>query len=144
MEKVSIKRTREGVEIPKYESSGAAGFDLAAAEKTVIFRNRMKLIRTGLIVATPADHMLMLTPRSSLFRKKELVMANSVGIVDEDYCGELDEIMLALYNVGPHAVGIEKGERLANGIFVPITRAEFVEVNSMESESRGGFGSTGA
>lgn len=131
------------VEIPTYQTTGAVGFDLAAGETTVIYANDMAMVPTGLVIASPPGHMLMLTPRSSLFKKQRLVMANSVGIVDEDYCGDEDEIMLPLYNVGETHSCVAKDDRLANGIFVPITRVEFVEVNSMQGESRGGFGSTG-
>lgn len=127
---------------PKYQTKGAAGFDLAAADEHVFNPGDFKIIDTGLIIATPADHFLMLSPRSSLFKKKGLLLVNSPGIVDEDYCGPDDEIRLALYNPTRGIGVIQAGERVAQGVFVPYFRADFIETDPPEGNSRGGFGST--
>jgi len=87
--------------------------------------------------------MLMLAARSSLYKKKGLVLTNSVGIVDEDYSGPDDLILLSLKNDSTLACHIYKGERLAQGILVPITRAEFEESSRPLGTSRGGWGITG-
>lgn len=85
----------------------------------------------------------MVAARSSLYKKKGLVLTNSVGIVDEDYAGPDDLILLSLRNDSELTCHVSKGERLAQGIFVPITRAKFEETTRPLINSRGGWGSTG-
>ena len=71
------------------------------------------------------------------------MLANSVGIIDQDYCGEKDEIKALVLNFTKKTVVVKKGERIAQGILVKIARPEIKEVEKMEKKSRGGFGSTG-
>jgi dUTP pyrophosphatase len=130
------------VPVPAYQTEGAAAFDLVAAERTWIPKSEMALIPTGLVVDTPLDHVLLLCPRSSLFSRHGLVLANSVGVIDPDYSGDDDEIKVALYAMQRDAV-IEQHERIAQGLFIPIRRAQWLEVETMGGPSRGGFGSTG-
>ena len=87
--------------------------------------------------------MLLLASRSSLPRKKGLMIPNGVGIIDQDYCGPEDEIHIQVYNFTSAPVHIERGERLAQGIFVRIAQVEWEEVEEIGEKSRGGFGSTG-
>ena len=70
------------------------------------------------------------------------MLANQIGVIDQDYCGPSDQIHILLWNPGETDVAIEKGERLAQGFFVPVTRAEWIE-GPAEAISRGGLGSTG-
>ena len=85
----------------------------------------------------------MLVSRSSTPRKKGLTKPHSIGIIDQDYCGETDELKIQVYNFTDSPVVINKGDRIAQGIFVPVVKAKFLEVDSHNQESRGGFGSTG-
>ncbi|MFA5185926.1 MAG: dUTP diphosphatase [Patescibacteria group bacterium] len=140
--KVRFTRLRPDVEIPAYKTPGSAAFDLASTEDLEIAPGGLALAPTGLVIATPPGHVLYLTPRSSLFKKKGLVLANGIGIIDSDYCGPSDEIKLVLMNPGAQAVRVEKGERLVQGTILPILRAEFEE-GPAESPDRGGIGSTG-
>jgi len=94
------------------------------------------------IVKVPEGYMLMIVPRSSLPRKKALVCPHSVGIIDQDYCGPEDELLVQVQNISDHPVVIERGERIAQGIFVKVDTAEWEEVEA-NGKSRGGFGSTG-
>ena len=71
-------------------------------------------------------------------------MANSIAIIDSDYKGNDDEIFLQLMNVTDEVVELKTGDRVAQGMFLPVQQAEFVEVEQMEAENRGGWGSTGA
>ncbi len=103
----------------------------------------MTLVSTGLIIATPPGYALLIAARSSLFKKKGLMLANSVGVVDQDYCGPTDVLMLPLWNPGDTPVDIVRGERLAQGFFTPIERAEWNEGAAISDTSRGGHGSTG-
>lgn len=139
---VRITRLKDDIAWPAYQTPGAAGFDLASAEDVTILPGQSFLVPTGLIIATPPGHVLILTARSSLFKKKGLMLANGVGTIDSDYCGPNDQLYLSCYNPGQSPVSITKGERLAQGIFLPFVRAEFQE-GLANAPDRGGFGSTG-
>lgn len=86
---------------------------------------------------------MLLLSRSSLPLKKGLMVANGVGVIDQDYCGEEDEVGLQVFNFTQNDVKIEKGDRIAQGLIVPVAVANFIEVDKMDQQSRGGFGSTG-
>ncbi|HEX4203120.1 MAG TPA: dUTP diphosphatase [Ktedonobacteraceae bacterium] len=139
---VRIKRVDTTLELPTYATAGSVGFDLACREQTVIGPRELGRIPGNLIVETPAGYMLMLTMRSSTARRMGLLMPNGVGIIDQDYCGEGDELMIAVYNFRDTETTVQRGERIAQGIFVPITRVAWSEVETV-GEGRGGFGSTG-
>jgi dUTP pyrophosphatase len=139
---VRITKLKEDVEMPVYQTAGSAGFDLAAAEDVVVPPGQSFLVPTGLVIATPPGHVLFLTARASLFKKKGLMLANGIGTIDSDYCGPNDQLFLSCYNPGPTSVSVTKGERLAQGIFLPFMRADFHEAPA-EGADRGGFGSTG-
>ncbi len=140
--KVKIKRLEPNIKLPQYQTKGAVAFDLAPKDKLILKPKEWKLAATGLIVKTPPGHMLLIAPRSSLFMKKGLALANTIGIIDQDYCGDKDEIKLALINLSDKEVEIKKGERIAQGVFVKISKVQWKEVKKM-GKSRGGFGSTG-
>lgn len=139
---VQVKRLDGSISLPKYQTSGAAGFDLAVKERVELAPGQSKLVGTGLVISTPPGHMLLAVPRSSTWNKYGLVLGNTVAIIDEDYCGDDDEIMLNLWNPNTFSTGVSAGIRIAQGILVPVTRAEFVETDKM-GQSRGGLGSTG-
>lgn len=140
---IKIKRIDTSFPLPEYKTKGAVAFDLYSRVDDSIASKEIKLIPANLIIETPKGYMLMIAARSSLAKKKGLMMANNVGIIDQDYCGENDELALILYNFTDAPVTIEKGERLAQGIFVKIEKGNWNEVENMGSESRGGFGTTG-
>jgi len=140
---IQIKKLDPSIQIPEYQTNGSVGFDLAASQEVTINPGEIKLIPTGLVVKVPVGLMLMLVSRSSTPRKKGLTKPHSIGIIDQDYCGETDELKIQVYNFTNAPVVIKKGDRIAQGIFVPVVKAEFLEVDSHNQESRGGFGSTG-
>ena len=72
------------------------------------------------------------------------MLANGVGTIDRDYCGENDEILISVYNFTDNQVLVEKGERVAQGMFVRIDQGNWNEVDKMAENDRGGFGSTGS
>ena len=84
----------------------------------------------------------MVTLRSSTPRKYGLLMPHGVGIIDNDYAGEGDEIKIQVYNFSNRPVTIKRGDKIAQGIFVRVDRVEWAEVDRMERKTRGGFGST--
>lgn len=139
---IRITRTSPDIELPQYQTPGSIAFDLASAEDVTIEPKSAFKVSTGLIIATPPGYGLFITARSSLFWKKGLVVTNGIGVVDQDFCGPEDLIKLSLWNPGDAPVIIQKGERLCQGFFLPIERAEWTEVTALGS-SRGGFGSTG-
>lgn len=140
---IDIKRVDKDLPLPKHETPGSVAFDLLVRQSTAIEPGKIVLVPMNVIVCTPPGYMLMLAPRSSLSRKKNLVMANSIGVIDQDFCGPGDEIHCQLWNIGPETVTVERGERLAQGVFVKIERAEWNETDDLGPASRGGFGSTG-
>ena len=128
--------------MPEYETKGSVGFDLICRTEIVVEPKSISLLPTNIIVKIPKGYMLMLAPRSSTFQKKGLIMPNSIGVIDQDYCGDDDEILLQVYNIKSESVNIRKGEKLGQGIFVRINKLNWNEVDEMKEESRGGFGST--
>lgn len=140
---VRIKRIRPHAALPQYQTAGAAAFDLAAAEEVTIQPGEVSLIPTGLVVEVPAGMFLAIFARSSTPLKRGLMVANGVGVVDPDYSGPLDEVRVAVLNFRPTAVTVARGERIAQGILLPAPRVTWIEVDDLESPSRGGFGATG-
>lgn len=140
---VTITRIDRELPLPTYATAGSVGFDLLCREDTEIEPRKLGRIPGNLIVRTPPGYMLMLTMRSSTARRKGLLIPNGVGIIDQDYCGEGDELMVSVYNFRDEAVSVRRGERIAQGIFVPIMRVTWNEVDDV-GQGRGGFGSTGA
>lgn len=139
---IKIKRFDKSLPLPEYKTKGAAGFDLAARETTVIKSGQIERIPLNLVIATPKGHFMLLCARSSTY-KLGLTMINGIGIIDSDFCGDGDEFSLAVQNFTKKTVTIEKGARIAQGIFVKFTRAKWQEVSKMSAKTRGGFGSTG-
>ena len=85
--------------------------------------------------------MLYIKDRSSTAVKKGLLI--TAGVIDQDFCGKDDEVILQFFNYTDHDVTIERGERIAQGIFVSVEVAEWIEVESVNDTNRGGFGTTG-
>ena len=140
--KVKIKRLDENLPLPMYETDGSVGFDLLCRESVTIAPHTVALVPANVIVETPSGYMLMVTLRSSTPRKRGLLIPHGVGVIDRDYCGEDDEIQIQIYNFTDQPVTVERGDKIAQGIFVRVDIAEWSEVSEMGSETRGGFGST--
>lgn len=140
--KVKIKKTHENGRIPTYATDGSGAFDFYSAEDVAVRENYAKAINLGVAMEVPDGHVLLLFPRSSIGKNTWLRMANSVGVIDSDYRGTIH----ALYeNVGWGDCLVYSGERIAQGIIVPIPKVEFEEVEELSTTERGegGFGSTG-
>ncbi len=140
---IKIKRIDNTLPLPEYVTSGSCGFDMYSRLEQTIAPNEIVLLPSNLIIQTPPEHVLIIAPRSSLARKKSLVMPNSMGIIDQDYSGEKDEILIQLQNISQQPVTVSKGERIAQGMFLRTDRADWQEVTIMRETSRGGLGSTG-
>ena len=142
MSEVRIVRLDPSMPLPRYETAGAAGFDLAAAADVTIVPGQVALIPTGLVIEVPAGHFLGVFARSSTPLKRGLIVANGVGVVDSDYCGPADEIKVQVLNVTSQPVVVRRGDRLAQGVLLPFVRAQWREEPATARPTRGGFGST--
>lgn len=140
---VAIKRLDKSLPLPTYATSGSVGFDLLCREDTEIAPRKLGRVPGNVIVQTPPGYMLLLTMRSSTPRRKGLLIPHGLGIIDQDYSGDGDELMVQVYNFRDEAVLVQRGERIAQGIFVPVVRVAWNEVDEV-GQGRGGFGSTGA
>lgn len=140
--KIRIKRFDKSIPLPEYKTPGAAGFDFSARQTVTIPAREVGYIPLNVALEVPNGHVLLLTARSST-HKKGLILANGVGIIDPDHCGDKDECQAAYYNFTDNPVTIEKGERIAQGIIKKIENAEWEETDSLGNPTRGGFGSTG-
>ncbi len=140
--KVEIFRIDESLPLPKYETKGSFAFDFLAREETVINPHEIGFVPGNVIVKCPENLALLILPRSSTPRKKSLVFPHSVGLIDQDYHGEKDEILIQVLNFSNEPVTVEKGERIAQGLFVRAEQVELDEVHTPGEISRGGFGST--
>jgi dUTP pyrophosphatase len=141
---VRIRRLDAAVALPAYQTPGAAGFDLAASADLVVAAGAIALIPTGLVIQVPQGYCLGIFARSSTPLKKGLMVANGVGVIDEDYCGPADEVKIQVLNFTAAPVQVAKGDRLAQGLFIPVARAAWQEAEGdLRDGSRGGFGATG-
>ncbi len=141
--RVRVRRLHPAIALPKYETAAAAGFDLAAADDVTIQPGEVKLVPTGLVVEVPDGWCLGIFARSSTPLKRGLMVANGVGVVDSDYCGPADEVKIQVLNFTAAPVTLTAGDRIAQGLLLPVTRVEWTEVEAIDRASRGGFGSTG-
>ena len=134
------------INLPIRKTKYSAGYEIEAAEDTVVpsFKKGMKpsLIKTGLKAYMQDDEVLLLYNRSSNPKKKGLILANSVGVIDKDYYGNIDNdghIMFAFYNIKDEDITIKKGEAIGQGIF---QKYLITDDDVADGERTGGFGST--
>ncbi|MBN2087794.1 dUTP diphosphatase [Candidatus Peregrinibacteria bacterium] len=140
--KVKIKRIDKSLPIPVYETAGSVGFDLFARVDTVIKPKEIVLIPSNVIVEVPEGYALIVASRSSTPRKHGLTKPHGIGVIDKDYCGPEDEVKIQVYNFTENTVEIKKGTKIAQGLFMRVDKMDFEEVDEINKESRGGFGST--
>lgn len=127
-------------DIPELEQHGNF-IDLACAEDVELKAGEFKLISFGISVELPEGYWAQVVPRSSTFKKYGILMANSFGVIDSDYCGEDDVWMMPVY--ATRDIKIEKGTRIAQFRVVEDQPFVLVKTNKLEGKNRGGFGSTG-
>tara|TARA_B000000565_G_scaffold194676_1_gene148960 strand:+ start:1507 stop:1947 length:441 start_codon:yes stop_codon:yes gene_type:complete len=144
MTEILIKRLSKNVPLPKYETDGSSGLDLAANIdiKIEIKPGETKIIPTGLFVGIPKNFEIQIRPRSGLAAKNQISVLNTPGTIDADYRGELKVILI---NLSDKIFVVEKGLRIAQMVVCPVVRAELKEVETLNDTKRGsgGFGSTG-
>ena len=132
----------DGLPLPAYATEGAAGMDVVAAEDVTLAPGARHAVATGLAVAIPHGFEIQVRPRSGLALKHGVTVPNPPGTIDSDYRGELKVIMI---NHGTEPFAIRRGDRVAQLVIAPVTRASWLEVDELDSTARGegGFGSTG-
>jgi dUTP pyrophosphatase len=144
MTKILIKRLSKEISLPKYETSGSSGMDLAADVNTNINIDPGKtaIIPTGLALSVPKGFEVQIRPRSGLAAKQKISVLNTPGTIDADYRGEIKVILI---NLGQEPFKVEKGLRIAQMVVCPIIQAQLKEVDDLSETERGkgGFGSTG-
>jgi len=145
MTKILIKRLSKEISLPKYETAGSSGMDLAAniAGNINIDPGKTAVIPTGLALSVPKGFEVQIRPRSGLAAKKKISVLNTPGTIDSDYRGEIKVILI---NQGQETFKVEKGLRIAQMVVCPVVQAQIKEVEDLSETERGkgGFGSTGS
>ena len=145
---VAVRRLAHAADLPlpAYASEGAAGLDLRAAtpdgEAIEIRPGERRMVPTGICIALPAGYEAQVRPRSGLARRHGVTCLNSPGTVDSDYRGE---IAVILVNLGQEPFAVARGDRIAQLVVAPVSRAVWRPVEDLEETVRGagGFGSSG-
>ena len=140
-ETIRIKYIRDIEPIQKDKNGDF--IDLRCAERTVLKAGDFRLIPLGIAMQLPPGYEAIVVPRSSTFRRYGIIQANSIGVIDEAYCGEKDEWCFPAY--ATRQTIIEKNDRICQfRIQKHQPDIEFEITETLTGESRGGFGSTGA
>ena len=141
---VRVKRLPHGngLDLPAYATAGAAGMDVVSAEDVTIAPGARHAVATGLAMAIPPGFEVQVRPRSGLALNHGITVPNTPGTIDSDYRGELKVILI---NHGAEAFEIRRGDRVAQLVLAPVTRAVWLAVDELDETARGegGFGSTG-
>ncbi|MEN6548218.1 MAG: dUTP diphosphatase [Armatimonadia bacterium] len=141
---IKVLPEAEGLSLPQYETAHAAGMDLRAAivEDVVLGPGDVALVTTGLQIALPEGYEAQVRPRSGLAIKKGVTVVNAPGTIDADYRGT---VQVGLVNLSREAYTIRRGDRIAQMIVAPVSRAEWAVVEELGETERGdgGFGHTG-
>ena len=140
---LNITRLDPTVELPSYAYQGDAGLDLRSNEDVVLAPFERRLIPTGLAIAIPDGYAGFVQPRSGMALKQGLSMANTPGLIDAHYRGELK---ICAVNLDPeHEIVIKRGERIAQLVIQQVPIANLIEVDKLDETDRGtgGFGSSG-
>lgn len=133
----------QGLDLPHYATSGAAGMDVVSAEDVTIQPGARHAVATGLSMAIPHGFEIQVRPRSGLAFKHGISVPNTPGTIDSDYRGELK---ILLINHGAEPFPIARGDRVAQLVLAPVVQARWDEVGELDDTARGsgGFGSTGS
>ena len=144
MVKILVKKFDKNIKLPAYKTSGSSGMDLMAyiKNKITIDPGEIAIIPTGFAVSIPKNYEIQIRPRSGLAANKGISVLNTPGTIDSDYRGEIKVILI---NLSKKPFDIKSGDRIAQIIVCPISKAELKEVKQLPKTKRGkgGFGSTG-
>lgn len=140
--KLKIKLLTESAQMPQYATGGAACFDLHANDSVGVVPGHSVEVSTGLAFEVPVDHVMLVFSRSGHGFKSGVRLANSVGVIDSDYRGE---VKVKLHNDSQSDFIVDQGARVAQAMVLPIARMPLLQVEELSNTERGnaGFGSTG-
>jgi dUTP pyrophosphatase len=141
--KIPVLRLDEQLPLPAHAHPGDGGTDLVARNRVALEPGARALVPTGIAVAIPVGYAGLVTPRSGLAVRHGLTVLNGPGLVDSGYRGELK---VTLVNLGAEPAVLERGDRIAQLVIVPVETQELTPVTELPESARGsgGFGSTGA
>jgi dUTP pyrophosphatase len=139
----SVEVLIQATDIPSYSHPGDAGADLTSTEALTLAPGERRLVGTGVSIALPDGFAAFVVPRSGLAAKHGITIVNSPGTVDAGYRGEIKVALLNTDSTVPYDIGV--GDRIAQLIVMPVSRAVFIPVETLPGSDRGaaGFGSTG-
>lgn len=142
MHKIKVKKLHDDAEMPAYATDGSACFDLAAISFATVKVFESAVFKTGLAFEIPKDHVMLIFSRSGHGFNHGIRLANSVGIIDSDYRGE---VAIKLQNDGEKDFQVKKGDRIAQAMVLPVCQVSFELAGDLSETKRGdaGFGSTG-
>jgi dUTP pyrophosphatase len=143
MKQVSVRiRIESGARKPEYQSAGAAGMDVVAAEKKLLPAGRFAAVGTGIFLEIPRGMEVQVRPRSGLALKNGIGILNSPGTIDSDYRGE---VRVILFNFSRKSFVVNPGDRIAQLVFARVSRVRLVKSAKLADTRRGtgGFGHTG-
>ena len=144
MVKILVKKFNKNIKLPVYKTFGSSGMDLVAHVKNImtIKPGKTAIISTGISLAIPNNYEIQIRPRSGLAAKKGISVLNTPGTIDSDYRGEIKVILI---NLSKKIFVIKSGDRIAQMILCPVSKAKLKEVTKLPKTTRGkgGFGSTG-
>jgi dUTP pyrophosphatase len=137
-----VGRRGPPLDLPRYETPGAAGLDLRADEDFALAPGERRLVPTGLRLEIPAGYEGQVRPRSGLAARHGIALVNAPGTIDSDYRGE---VMVILVNLGQAPFAARRGDRIAQLVVAPVAQVEVREAEGLAGTERGGsgFGSTG-
>jgi len=141
--KIPVLRLDEQLPLPAHAHPGDGGTDLMARNRVALEPGERALVPTGIAIAIPVGYAGLVTPRSGLAVRHGLTVLNGPGLVDSGYRGELK---VTLVNLGAEPAVLERGDRIAQLVIVPVETQELIPVTELPESARGsaGFGSTGA
>lgn len=139
---IKIKILCDNAIVPRYQSSGASGFDFHSIEEVILPPSGILAVKTGLAFEIPLGYEIQVRPRSGLAYKHGISVLNTPGTIDSDYRGE---VMIILINTSKESFAIHKGDRIAQGVIAKVYQANLITTQDLEDSTRGdkGFGSTG-
>lgn len=141
--KVKVKRLYESATLPTYATDGSGCFDIYTMLNGDTDYNEPHTYSTGLAFEVPEDHVMLIFSRSGHGFKNDVRLSNCVGIIDSDYRGEL-KVKLTCDKIG-WGLEVNAGDRIAQGMIIPVAKVSFEEVTDLSDTERGtkGFGSSG-
>jgi len=139
---INFKRFDKTIPLPVFKTKGAVAADLYCRTTVTIEPHSLAYIPQNIAIEIPQNHFIMMISRSST-HKLGIMQANSVGIFDQDFCGNDDEYVYIAYNFTDKPVTVDKGSRIAQIICLPYKSFEIIEKTKLHSPTRGGIGSTG-